>query len=563
MSIGPDGPAPESDAWRALPAWLTDLADPEELVGPHAQLPPPAVVLSVLDRLEEEGPHALSDVRGQDLLGVIASVHRSVARGQQLLADLAAAAALHPHNIAPSRHPGDAAEAAAGEVSILLGVSMREARSLVDRGLRLNDWLWPVAAQARAGLLDAPRVRAFVEELTAASPTGIVAVLDRVLPVARDYGALALRNLIRRTLALVDPDGEGERAEAAVATRHVRPLRPIGAGMAVFSALLPAGGAAALEQACEAGAKAAKAGGDARTLDQLRADVLLAMGQEALLTGEVGVAPATSLRSGTAPGGPAQLPSSGATDDVFRFDPRASRVRVTATAAAQAGIDPLDPVTGLPAAEAVSQELSIDDDAWEAGVRCDSPAGLLPRAGVDVPDLAGFGPLLPRQVRALMDRRWVAIAPPPDPGIEGPPGPEPNYTPSRRLRDYVARRDQTCQAPGCSVPALRGDIHHAVPWPAGPTAEWNLRAVCRSHHNLLTHGGHAMTVLEHDLAPPVLRWATPAGTVRFRLPDGSAVPEPRYRAFVRSFDPPPGPPEWEPDRIRKPWRPPDVGPSSR
>jgi len=63
---------------------------------------------------------------------------------------------------------------------------------------------------------------------------------------------------------------------------------------------------------------------------------------------------------------------------------------------------------------------------------------------------------------------------------DGPP--EPRYTPSRALADFVRCRDLTCRWPGCDKPAYGCDIDQCVPYPIGPTHASNTKCYCRFHH---------------------------------------------------------------------------------
>jgi hypothetical protein len=58
--------------------------------------------------------------------------------------------------------------------------------------------------------------------------------------------------------------------------------------------------------------------------------------------------------------------------------------------------------------------------------------------------------------------------------------PEPRYTPSRALADFVCCRDVTCRFPGCDRAADTTDIDHTIPWPTGPTQASNLKCLCRN-----------------------------------------------------------------------------------
>ena len=62
------------------------------------------------------------------------------------------------------------------------------------------------------------------------------------------------------------------------------------------------------------------------------------------------------------------------------------------------------------------------------------------------------------------------------------------YRPTERMAQQVAALDGICQAPGCTVPADSCDLDHEVPWPSGPTTVRNLRSRHRRHHNHKTRG---------------------------------------------------------------------------
>jgi hypothetical protein len=86
--------------------------------------------------------------------------------------------------------------------------------------------------------------------------------------------------------------------------------------------------------------------------------------------------------------------------------------------------------------------------------------------------------------------------------------PEPGYTPSRALADFVRGRDLTCRAPGCDRPAVCCDLDHTVPHgDGGATHASNLKCLCRIHHLLKTFWGWRDTQL-------------PDGTVIWTLPSG-------------------------------------------
>ncbi|WP_082978854.1 HNH endonuclease signature motif containing protein [Mycobacterium sp. 1081908.1] len=86
--------------------------------------------------------------------------------------------------------------------------------------------------------------------------------------------------------------------------------------------------------------------------------------------------------------------------------------------------------------------------------------------------------------------------------------PEPGYTPSAKLAEFVRCRDLTCRAPGCDRPATHCDVDHTIPYAqGGATCASNLKCLCRLHHLMKTFWGWQDEQL-------------PDGTVIWRLPDG-------------------------------------------
>ena len=116
--------------------------------------------------------------------------------------------------------------------------------------------------------------------------------------------------------------------------------------------------------------------------------------------------------------------------------------------------------------------------------------------------VAGLEELLPAEVIAELAKssRLILLSP--------PTGPEPGYTPSAKLADFVRCRDLTCRAPGCDRPAIGCDIDHTIPYArGGATHPSNLKCLCRLHHLMKTFWDW------HDEQ-------LPDGTIIWRLPDG-------------------------------------------
>jgi hypothetical protein len=117
------------------------------------------------------------------------------------------------------------------------------------------------------------------------------------------------------------------------------------------------------------------------------------------------------------------------------------------------------------------------------------------------------GPLLPGPVvaRAARHATIVPIVHP----ANAPP--QPHYTPSRALAEFVRARDLTCRFPHCPVPATRCDTDHTTPYPHGPTCASNLKCLCRFHHLLKTFWGGPRGWRDRQLPDGTVIWDSPHG----------------------------------------------------
>jgi hypothetical protein len=97
--------------------------------------------------------------------------------------------------------------------------------------------------------------------------------------------------------------------------------------------------------------------------------------------------------------------------------------------------------------------------------------------------------------------------------------PEPGYTPSKALADFVRCRDLTCRWPGCDKPAWQCDLDHTIPYAqSGPTHASNLKCYCRTHHLVKTFWGWR----EQQLPDGTLILTAPTGHTYATTP-GSAL----------------------------------------
>jgi hypothetical protein len=129
--------------------------------------------------------------------------------------------------------------------------------------------------------------------------------------------------------------------------------------------------------------------------------------------------------------------------------------------------------------------------------------------------MIGFEGLLPPELIAELARA-ARLRP-----LTHPRGaaPEPGYTPSRALAEFVRLRDLTCRFPGCHVPATQCDVDHVIPYRSGgPTHASNLSCKCRTHHLLKTFWGWR----DEQLPDGTLIVTSPAGE-RYVTTPGSAL----------------------------------------
>ncbi|MGC5167218.1 DUF222 domain-containing protein [Luteimicrobium sp. DT211] len=321
-----------------------------------------------------------------------------------------------------------------------------------------------------------------------------------------------LRERLRRAVVAFDPDGGARRRARARADRNVR-FEPAGECMAYLTALLPADEAARARAGLDVLAVAAhRTPGEARTLDQVRADTLVA-----LLSGARPVVTDGAHTVAGPPASGAPLPS--AQPETGGVAPSASGV---------AGWTAPTVRTVVHVTVAASTLLGLDD---------------LPG------DLTGFGPIpadLARRLATGQDATWQRIVTDPVTGIASDVSRR-TYRPGTVLGDLVRVRDATCTFPGCGIPAWRADLDHVEPFdhtragdrssgdgtvsdtgpsgggPAnragasggtglsggtGQTRADNLHPVCRHHHNLKTHGGWSTT---RDPVTGVVTWRSPTG----------------------------------------------------
>ncbi|WP_152188641.1 HNH endonuclease [Georgenia satyanarayanai] len=193
---------------------------------------------------------------------------------------------------------------AADELAPRLGLTRFAAQRIVSNA-RAFESVFSLTGQALAiGHIDARKATTIVSMLEDYPVEIAVLVQDAVIDDAGTQTHNQLVEAIKQAVIAVGHDDADLFHARARARRRVEHPRQLPDGMASIRAVVPATDAAAIDLALEAAARSAQAGGDDRTLDQLRADIFALMGHTALELGYVGLPPGTVVGADQ-PAGPA------------------------------------------------------------------------------------------------------------------------------------------------------------------------------------------------------------------------------------------------------------------
>ncbi|MBW0252869.1 HNH endonuclease signature motif containing protein [Cellulomonas sp. PS-H5] len=472
------------------------------------------------------------------------------ARTLGLIAELASREEMTPEWSPLAGAPPTQACVAGDELAMRLGWPRVTATKTVHRALVLDGMLGATRGALEVGHLDAAKAEVLTDLLADLSYQVAHAVEDAVLPDAHQCSVAQLRQRVAREIRLVDPEGAAARRERSRCTRKVSHPRPQADGMASMWLVLDAADALRVDGVLTHAAKTAKALGDDRTLDQLRAD-----GLRDLVVGDVPESDGPAFEVHLSPGlpvppepkrswngswftgenGPVLAPpvepipiatlipvgDSGAHSVPGVDDSRAlAGARTTSTEPdtgnSTAATAPRAPTEATPPAPA-RRGCTRCSGRPGAEVRITIPASTLLGLDDQPAHLDGHGPIDAVQARALaIGGVWQRVVTDPltarvlDVGRE-------RYRPPAALAELVRTRDGTCAAPGCRVPACACELDHTQEFhpqpggdpdaPLGRTDADNLGPVCHRHHRLKTDGGFRLRQIE----PGLYEWITPTG----------------------------------------------------
>ena len=502
------GPAQEDPGETALSAleeaMAADVRLYLSLAERLARHPADAHLFALLDQIDTEKVDEAALVE----LAAAAERVESAAHAAKLRAAAAlagrqtmACAELAEHTRGPSGLAGD-------ELTARLRTSAKAGADLVRRGHALTTYLMATGEALSRGEIDAGRARVIVDGLQHVGWQVAVAVEDQVLPKAADRTPAQLRYDVSRALVAVDADEAEARARARATSRRVTRPRNEGDEIASMRIEGPAGDVLALDLALDATARAAKAAGDRRTMDQLRFDALAGVGHHALSTGHLGD------------------PAMGA--DLARTGGHLPHLNLTMT------LDQLMPAGDQPPHARETQRAPGTEQApGEAAAASGTPTESTwpPTLGGErlepgqVPELAGYGPISTATARALAAGGiWRRIVTDPLTGSVLDVG-HTRYRPTRAIAEHIVARDRTCVRPGCSHQASSCQLDHTIPFDhtnptrGGPTNVANLGPLCARDHQVKTHAGFQLTQVE----PGIFEWTTPTGHRYRRERDGTTT----------------------------------------
>ena len=170
--------------------------------------------------------------------------------------------------------PEHAAESAAAEIRAALRLTRRAADVELAFALDLERRFPEVAEALASGAIDQRRARVIERATVHLSDTAARGVAERVIEVAPNLTTGQLAALLRRLCIEADPDEAKKRYDQAVTDRRVV-SEPTESGAANLLGLdLPPHRVAAAMRRINQMAQSLRRGGETRTMDQLRADVL-------------------------------------------------------------------------------------------------------------------------------------------------------------------------------------------------------------------------------------------------------------------------------------------------
>jgi hypothetical protein len=369
---------------------------------------------------------------------------------------------------APSADPGYALitgfARTAAEVAAAMNLAPLTASTMVGHAEVLDTRLPAVAGLLAEGRIDWQTAHLVITR-TELVDGAVMAGLDReIADRIASWSSWSRRrviNAVDAAVARLDPEAVKERRVAADTARHVSVTAQPN-GNAALRGSLPAPAAVVVDKRLTEIATAT-CPQDPRTLDQRRADALLALAE-----------------------GHALACQCARTDCPNRLDPEAqSRSRFVINVVA--------------------------DQATVSGAS-DAPGYL-----------DGYGVIDADRVRGLTDTAPLRLVS--EPAVSDAEAMR--HQPSAAMERWIRSRDLTCRFPGCTRSAWIADIDHTVPFDhanpgaGGRTVLGNTKCYCREHHRLKTFHGGPDGWRDVQLPDGTVVLASPTGRIYRTTPEGA------------------------------------------
>jgi Domain of unknown function (DUF222) len=419
------------------------------------------------------------------------------------------------------------AEHASDEVAMALTLTSWAAGSLVDRAEGLARLPRTMAALA-AGEIDVPKALVILGELSGLGDVHAARVEAAVIGRAAEWTTGELRQAARHQVIAADPAAARRRKERAEKRARVERWAEDAGTAALAGRDLPPAGVLAADAHLTAWAQRLKNAGLEGNLDQLRAQVYLALlnghAPETLLPAACDQDSPTSAPAGSEPTGtgtsadsrgeavaeptPAGLSARGSVNLVM---PLSTWLGWSAAPGEVAGFGLVDAADSRALAAALARDPAT---AWCLTLtRADGRAAAhgCAKAGPGQPPTdplgpgGGPGPPPPPGMRAWLASVALAWL---ESGECSHRRESPGYRPSRSLTHLVQVRQVTCAAPGCRRPATACDFEHTIPFhQGGRSCECNGGPCCRRHHRAKQAAGWGLS----QPRPGTFVWTAPHG----------------------------------------------------
>jgi uncharacterized protein DUF222 len=526
--------------------------------GPADMMVPCSVLAELTGQALEAGMDRLTD---DELVGIMRAARRVAS--WQAHVELAAVAELVARRYDESAPPGDGesrragpgpAERASAEIAAALTLTSRSADLHVDLATGL-DGLENVAAALGRGEIDLAKATVFVDEVAPLPSVQASVVAGLHLMVAPSLTTAQLRSVLRRAVLAADPESCRSRQREARKDAMVQAWQEPSGNGAIAGRELPPGRTLLADRHVTALARSLRAAGMPGTLDQVRAEVFLALlsGQspQDLLagsqahSGEPGRQRAGHSAgrpgggAGEGPGGAQAQPGPAASDllswpagplgTVHLTVPLGTWLGITDNPGEVAGHGAIDAWTGRELADALTDRAGTrycvtvtTNEGYPLGHACarsappgrgtpgpapPGPPGPAP-PGPEMPASGQPGPAPPALPEAMAD--WIGCLTVEwlERGTCSHSRENAGYKPGRLLDHLIKVRNATCTAPGCGRPAQRCDTDHVIPYHlGGRTCECNCHPLCRRHHRCKGSAGWHLEMT----APGELTWRLPHG----------------------------------------------------